>query len=67
MPERLREIREERRPGSPMQSLESCRYEVRKPSTAGTRTHTDGRHDDEVDRGDPTTILHNAKLDRHIY
>ena len=68
MPERLREIREERRPGSPYASLESCRYEVREAEHLMERERipmvdTTTKSIEEI----ATTILHNAKLDRHIY
>jgi [pyruvate, water dikinase]-phosphate phosphotransferase / [pyruvate, water dikinase] kinase len=68
MPDRLREIREERRPGSPYASLESCRYEVREAEHLMERERipmvdTTTKSIEEI----ATTILHNAKLDRHIY
>ena len=52
-PERLREIREERRPGSKYAALDNCRFEVREAEhLMRARRHPDARHDDEVDRGD---------------
>ncbi len=67
-PERLREIREERRPGSKYASLESCRYEVREAESMMQREDipmldTSSKSIEEI----ATTILHRAKLARHIY
>ena len=67
-PERLREIRQERRPGSKYASLESCRQEVRDAEALMTREgiamlDTTTKSIEEIS----TTILHRAKLQRHIY
>lgn len=67
-PERLREIREERRPNSPYASLDNCRYEVREAENLMQREgipmlDTTTMSIEEI----ATTILHRAKLERHIY
>ena len=67
-PERLREIREERRPGSKYASLENCRYEVREAEAMMQREDipmldTSSKSIEEI----ATTILHKAQLARHIY
>jgi len=67
-PERLREIREERRPRSKYASLESCRYEVREAEALMQREDipmldTSSKSIEEI----AATILHRAKLARHIY
>ena len=67
-PERLREIREERRPGSKYATLENCRYEVREAEHLmqqhGIPTiDTTSKSIEEI----ATTVLHRAKLARHIY
>ena len=67
-PERLREIREERRPGSKYASLDNCRSEVREAEAMMTRegitmVDTTTKSIEEI----ATTILHRAKLQRHIY
>jgi len=67
-PERLREIREERRPGSKYAALDSCRYEVREAEALMTREgigmlDTTSKSIEEI----ATTILHRAKLQRHIW
>lgn len=67
-PERLREIREERRPGSRYASLDNCRHEVREAEALMTRENipmldTTTKSIEEI----ATTILHRAKLQRHIY
>jgi len=67
-PERLREIREERRPGSKYASLETCRYEVREAEALMQREDiptldTSSKSIEEI----ATTILHRAQLARHIY
>ncbi len=67
-PERLREIREERRPGSSYASLDNCRYEVREAENLMRREgipllDTTSKSIEEI----ATTILHRAKLERHIY
>ena len=67
-PERLREIREERRPGSRYAHLDNCRHEVRE-SEHLMQQHgipmldTTSKSIEEI----ATTILHRAKLERHIY
>jgi [pyruvate, water dikinase]-phosphate phosphotransferase / [pyruvate, water dikinase] kinase len=67
-PDRLREIREERRPGSKYAALESCRYEVREAEAMMKRENimmldTSTKSIEEI----ATTILHQAQLARHIY
>jgi regulator of PEP synthase PpsR (kinase-PPPase family) len=67
-PERLREIREERRPGSKYALLENCRYEVRESEAMMKRENipmldTSSKSIEEI----ATTILHQAQLARHIY
>jgi regulator of PEP synthase PpsR (kinase-PPPase family) len=67
-PERLREIREERRPGSKYAALDNCRYEVRAAEALMTREgiamlDTTTKSIEEIS----TTILHRAKLQRHIW
>ena len=67
-PERLREIREERRPGSKYAALDNCRSEVREAEAMMTRegitmVDTTTKSIEEI----ATTILHRAKLQRHIY
>lgn len=67
-PERLREIRQERRPGSKYASLDSCRHEVREAEALMTRERiemldTTTKSIEEI----ATTILHRAKLQRHVY
>ena len=67
-PERLREIREERRPGSRYASLHNCRYEVREAEAMMQRegipsVDTTTKSIEEI----ATTILHRAKLERHVY
>lgn len=67
-PERLREIREERRPGSRYASLDNCRYEVREAEAMMQRegipsVDTTTKSIEEI----ATTILHRAKLERHVY
>src|SRR6185436_13330485 len=67
-PERLRDIREERRPGSKYATLDNCRYEVREAEALMTRENipnldTTTKSIEEI----ATTILHRAKLERHIY
>jgi regulator of PEP synthase PpsR (kinase-PPPase family) len=67
-PERLREIREERRPGSRYAALDNCRVEVRDAEALLTRegiamVDTTTKSIEEI----ATTILHRAKLQRHIY
>ena len=67
-PERLREIREERRPNSRYASLENCRYEVREAEQIMRRERiptvdTTTKSIEEI----ATTILHQGRLERHIY
>jgi regulator of PEP synthase PpsR (kinase-PPPase family) len=67
-PERLHRIREERRPGSKYSSLENCRYEVRECEHLLDREgvpmiDTTAKSIEEI----ATTILHRAKLRRHVY
>ena len=67
-PERLREIREERRPGSHYAELENCRYEIREAEYlmqqhAIPMLDTTSKSIEEI----ATTILHRAKLERHIF
>jgi regulator of PEP synthase PpsR (kinase-PPPase family) len=67
-PERLREIREERRPGSPYAALDTCRYEVREAENLMQHHRipmldTTSKSIEEI----ATTILHRAKLERHTY
>src|SRR5512140_897905 len=67
-PDRLHQIREERRPGSKYASLETCRYEVREAENLMQTESiplldTTAKSIEEI----ATTILHRAKLQRHIY
>ena len=67
-PERLHKIREERRPGSKYASLENCRYEVREAEHLMEREgiamlDTTSKSIEEI----ATTILHKARLTRHVY
>ena len=67
-PERLREIREERRPGSRYATLENCRTEVREAEAMMTREgipmiDTTSKSIEEI----ATQILHRARLERHVY
>jgi hypothetical protein len=67
-PERLHEIREERRRGSKYSALDNCRYEVREAEQLMQRegiptVDTTSKSIEEI----ATTILHRAKLARHIY
>lgn len=67
-PERLREIREERRPGSPYAALDTCRFEVREAENLLQQHRiptldTTSKSIEEI----ATTILHRAKLERHTY
>ena len=67
-PERLREIREERRPASRYAALDNCRYEVREAEAMMTREKiptldTTTKSIEEI----ATTILHRARLERRIY
>jgi len=67
-PDRLHQIREERRPGSKYAALETCRYEVREAENLMlgegiAMLDTTAKSIEEI----ATTILHRAKLQRHIY
>jgi hypothetical protein len=67
-PDRLQKIREERRPGSKYASLDNCRYEVREAEHLMDREgipllDTTAKSIEEI----ATTILHRAKLARHIF
>jgi regulator of PEP synthase PpsR (kinase-PPPase family) len=67
-PERLREIREERRPGSKYAALENCRHEVREAEHLMQQhgipmLDTTTKSIEEI----ATTVLHRAKLARHAY
>ena len=67
-PDRLREIREERRPGSKYAAIASCRYEVREAEAMMHRENipmldTSSKSIEEI----ATTILLRAQLARHIY
>ncbi len=67
-PERLREIREERRPRSKYAALDNCRFEVREAEAMMVRENipildTTTKSIEEI----ATTIMHRAKLERHLY
>jgi regulator of PEP synthase PpsR (kinase-PPPase family) len=67
-PERLREIREARRPGSHYAQLDNCRHEVREAENLMQQHRipmldTTSKSIEEI----ATTILHRAKLARHIF
>jgi regulator of PEP synthase PpsR (kinase-PPPase family) len=67
-PERLHEIRQERRRGSKYAALENCRFEVREAEQLMNREgipliDTTSKSIEEI----AATILHRAKLARHIY
>jgi regulator of PEP synthase PpsR (kinase-PPPase family) len=67
-PERLHEIRQERRRGSPYAALDNCRYEVREAEQLMNREgipmiDTTSKSIEEI----AATILHRAKLARHIH
>jgi regulator of PEP synthase PpsR (kinase-PPPase family) len=67
-PERLREIREERRPRSHYAQLDNCRLEVREAENLMLQHNlpmldTTSKSIEEI----ATTILHRAKLARHIF
>ncbi|MEO5699859.1 MAG: kinase/pyrophosphorylase, partial [Casimicrobiaceae bacterium] len=67
-PERLHQIREERRPGSNYAALDTCRHEIREAehlmqSGNIAMLDTTAKSIEEI----ATTILHRAKLQRHIY
>jgi hypothetical protein len=66
--DRLHKIREERRPGSNYAALENCRHEVREAEYLMERASipmldTTAKSIEEI----ATTILHRAKVARHIY
>ena len=67
-PERLHEIRQERRRGSTYAALDNCRFEVREAEQLMNREgipmiDTTSKSIEEI----AATILHRAKLARHIY
>ncbi|MEP7205705.1 MAG: pyruvate, water dikinase regulatory protein [Casimicrobiaceae bacterium] len=67
-PERLHQIREERRQGSSYAALDTCRHEIREAehlmqSENIAMLDTTAKSIEEI----ATTILHRAKLQRHIY
>jgi regulator of PEP synthase PpsR (kinase-PPPase family) len=67
-PERLREIREERRPGSKYAALENCRFEVREAEHLMERERiptldTTTKSIEEI----ATTILHRTGMRRTVY
>ena len=67
-PDRLHQIREERRPGSKYASLETCRVEVREAehlmeSERIPMLDTSAKSIEEIS----TTILHRGKLQRHVF
>ncbi|MGC1816555.1 MAG: pyruvate, water dikinase regulatory protein [Casimicrobiaceae bacterium] len=66
--ERLRDIREERRPGSRYATIENCRHEIREAEHlmqqyAIPMLDTTSKSIEEI----ATTVLHRAKLSRHAY
>ncbi|MDE2003475.1 MAG: kinase/pyrophosphorylase [Betaproteobacteria bacterium] len=66
--ERLRDIREERRPGSRYATIENCRHEIREAEHlmqqyAIPMLDTTSKSIEEI----ATTVLHRAKLARHAY
>ena len=67
-PDRLQQIRSERRPNSKYASLENCRYEVRECEGLLDRERipmldTTAKSIEEI----ATTIVHSAKLQRYVY
>ena len=67
-PERLRDIREERRPGSHYATLENCRQEIREAEHLMQQhgipmLDTTSKSIEEI----ATTIVHRAKLARRVY
>jgi regulator of PEP synthase PpsR (kinase-PPPase family) len=67
-PERLQRIREERRPGSRYAQIASCQWEVQEAERMMQRERiptidTSTKSIEEI----ATTILHQARLERHIY
>ncbi|MFN5993626.1 MAG: kinase/pyrophosphorylase, partial [Betaproteobacteria bacterium] len=68
MPDRLAQIRQERKPDSKYASLENCRWEVSTAerlmeSTGLTYLNSTTKSIEEL----ATTILHEARLDRRVY
>ena len=67
-PERLQEIRRERRPGSQYADPENCRYEIAQAEALMTREgirwiNSTAKSIEEI----ATTILRELKLERHVY
>jgi regulator of PEP synthase PpsR (kinase-PPPase family) len=67
-PERLHEIRRERRPGSPYADPANCRYEIEKAEALMKREgirwiNTTAKSIEEI----ATTILRELRLERHVY
>ncbi len=67
-PERLREIRQERRPGSTYADLENCRYEVEQAEKLMRREgirwiNSTAKSIEEI----ATTILRELRIERHVY
>ena len=67
-PERLQEIRRERRPGSQYAELANCRYEIAKAEALMKREgirwiNSTAKSIEEI----ATTILRELKLERHMY
>ena len=67
-PERLREIREERRPGSKYASLENCRYEVQQAEALMKRegvrwVNSTTKSIEEI----ATTVVQEFRLERRVY
>ena len=66
-PERLREIREERRPGEQVRGARQLPLRsARGRGADGARGHPDARHDDEVDRGDRDDDPASREAQRHV-
>ena len=67
-PERLREIRQERRPDSPYAELDNCRYEIEQAEVLMRRegirwTNSTNKSIEEI----ATTILRELRIERHVY
>ncbi|MNC89678.1 Phosphoenolpyruvate synthase regulatory protein [compost metagenome] len=67
-PERLQEIRRERRPGSQYADPENCRYEITQAEALMTREgirwiNSTAKSIEEI----ATTILRELRLERHVY
>jgi len=67
-PERLQEIRRERRPGSQYADPENCRYEITQAEAMMTRAgirwiNSTAKSIEEI----ATTVLRELKLERHVY